>query len=82
MNMNYRIPKSTPLALKRLNARVDRNRKAREDAANKEPEDAFGTMMTQIDCPACDDTFDMEGDRDGEIINCQNCNTPLRIRRM
>lgn len=51
-------------------------------ALEKEPEDAVGTIMTQIDCPSCQSVFDLEGDRDGEVTECPDCHIKLKIRRM
>lgn len=79
--MSYCAPKSTPLALARLRGRVERRAAEHKAAAKKEPEEARGTMMTQIDCPACDTVFDLEGDCDGELVPCPDCNSPLIIRR-
>lgn len=79
--MSYRGFKNTKLAQSRLFARVQRNEAARKAAAKKEPQDAIGTMMTQIDCPDCNNVFDLEGDRDGETVHCPDCNVRLKIRR-
>lgn len=43
--------------------------------------DARGTMMCQIDCPECNSVFDLEGDRDGEVVECPDCHTKLKVRR-
>jgi uncharacterized Zn finger protein (UPF0148 family) len=45
------------------------------------PETARGTIMTQIDCPYCGTVFDLEGDRDGEIIACPDCRANMRVER-
>lgn len=50
-------------------------------SAEVEPEEAMGTMMTQIDCPMCQSVFDLEGDRDGETVECPDCHAKLIIRR-
>jgi uncharacterized Zn finger protein (UPF0148 family) len=52
------------------------------DAGTREPLDAVGTIMTQIDCPECDSVFDKEGDVDGETVECPDCSSLLKIRRM
>lgn len=79
--MSYRVFKNTKLAQARLTARVRRHDAAQKAAAEKEPQEATGTMMTQIDCPECSSVFDLEGDRDGETVHCTECNVRLIIRR-
>lgn len=79
--MTYGSLKNTPRAMARLSARVARKEAADKAAAEKEIEEARGTIMTQIDCPACNTVFDLEGDRDGETVNCPDCNVPLKVRR-
>lgn len=51
------------------------------DADGDEPEDASGTLQTQIDCPACSSVFDLEGDCDGETVECPDCHAKLKVRR-
>lgn len=45
-------------------------------------EDGYGTLMTQIDCPYCEEVFVMEGDREGEIVSCPECSCPMTVRRV
>lgn len=79
--MGYGRLKNTKLAQTRNAARVERRKAARKAAAEKEPQETIGTMMTQIDCPECSGVFDLEGDRDGETVHCTDCNVRLKIRR-
>lgn len=49
----------------------------------KEDEDlptACGTMYTHIDCD-CGTVFDLEGDRDGETVECPDCGEKMIVRR-
>lgn len=44
-----------------------------------EVQDARGTIMTEIDCP-CGEVFLLEGDRNGEIVECPECKSNLMVR--
>lgn len=63
-------------------ARKQKPKEAPDVAEDDEPMAARGTIMTQIDCPACGDVFDLEGDRDAEQIECEQCNAKLVVRRL
>lgn len=49
--------------------------------AKDEPEEAVGAIMTQIDCP-CGEVFSLEGDREGEVVDCECGKIKLRVRRL
>lgn len=41
---------------------------------------ASGSLMTHVDCPACKETFFMEGRIDDVLVNCHYCERPLLVR--
>lgn len=45
-------------------------------------EDAIGTMMTAVDCPFCEAVFDVEGDAEGDVVTCPDCQGKMRVRRL
>lgn len=49
------------------------------DKPEDETQDAKGTIMTEIDCP-CGEVFCLEGDRNGETIECPECGSILMVR--
>lgn len=47
-----------------------------------EPEDVNGYLRTQIDCPNCGETFDVEGDATGDTVTCDACGHEVKVRQV
>jgi uncharacterized paraquat-inducible protein A len=43
--------------------------------------DARGTLHTHIECPHCDEYFELEGDAADDKVECPWCNAKLVVRR-
>lgn len=41
--------------------------------------DVVAHVRYQIDCPACEDVFDVENDPTGETVECTSCGTQLHV---
>lgn len=49
--------------------------------ASEELPTASGTIMTQITCPDCTNVFDVEGDAEGDEVECPDCEAKMIVRR-
>ena len=47
--------------------------------ADDEIEEVVGSLMTRVDCPYCDEVFDVEGDANSETVECPNCEKKMKI---
>ena len=47
----------------------------------EELEVGMGSIYTRIDCPHCYECFELEGDREGETIECEFCHEKMIVRR-
>ena len=48
----------------------------------KEPEQVRGYLFTHVDCPRCGCNHELEGDRSGETLKCDDCKHQFRIREV
>lgn len=41
-----------------------------------------GTLITRVDCPACEEVFDVEGDASGDTVTCDCCFVEIHIQEV
>ncbi len=42
-------------------------------------EEAVSMLYTHIDCPYCDNTFEVEGDQRGSVVTCDHCDKEMLV---
>lgn len=40
---------------------------------------ATGWLITEVDCPICDEVIQLEGDAKGEVMECPYCSVKIMV---